>query len=94
MATDQTPETTKPVNPFALEHVARATDSLRDAAKRRTLFATVVHADQNGGRDHHAADVLLQRAALAYAAAKLAETGEHGTMDALVLLRQIAEGLE
>lgn len=45
-------------------------------------------------RDQHTTDVLLQRAALSYAAAKLAETGEHGTKDALTLLRQIAEGLK
>lgn len=36
----------------------------------------------------------LERAALSYAAAKLAETGEHGTTDALTLLRQISDGIE
>ncbi len=88
-----TPEITgelpaKAPDKFATEMVARASDVLRERAKRYLLAHGGMPAVQ------HVADVYLQRAALAFAAAKIAETGEHGTKDALTLLRQIAEGLE
>ncbi len=79
----------KAPDPFATEMVTRAAAHLRATAKTASYLAGVV----TPLATELAADVNLQRAALMYACAKLAETGEHGTTDALTLLRQIAEGL-
>lgn len=72
---------------YAEKRVENATSDLRRAARD----SVIVYAKVSGSAAPEAADVELRRAALRYAAAKIAETGEHGTKDALTLLSQIAE---
>lgn len=85
-----------PVDSAAFLEVDAAERGLREhaqdtlsAAELSDFGKTPLRVDER----HARAWLGLRRAALAYAAAKLRETGENGTASAVQLLEQVAEGL-
>lgn len=79
---------------FAEKRVENARERLLTSSttRTRTMYDHIGNGTKTAA-ELKAANVELQRAALAYAAAKLAETGESGVMNAITLLNQISEGV-